>query len=287
MVGRKGITSLCDAGRALMAMGIVAAFAAPAAATTVIFNDFSSTSGLALNGSAAQTTTSDGKVIRLVPAAPGQGGTFFSSAAINAATFSTAFTFRISNPGGISDGTDVGADGLVFVVQSVSSSLGGSGGDMGYGGINHSVGVGFDTFQNSWDADSNHAEIIKNGDVTNELSHLFVSPNFDDGNLWHAWVDYDGTTLQVRANETGVYPATPLLSLSIDIPTILGQNTAYVGFTAGTGAAWGNHDITSWTYHDSFQPPTTGAPLPASVWAGLVLLAGLGARRVIRKRVTS
>jgi hypothetical protein len=44
--------------------------ARPALAVVVSFADFSDTTGLALNGSAAATTTSDGTVLRIVPAMP-------------------------------------------------------------------------------------------------------------------------------------------------------------------------------------------------------------------------
>ena len=70
-----------------------------------------------------------------------------------------------------------------------------------------------------------------------------VATNFDDGNIWFAWVDYDGTNLEVRTNQTGIRPAAADLSRALDIPDILNQSTSYVGLTSGTGADWGNHDI--------------------------------------------
>src|SRR5262249_29589623 len=157
--------------------------------------------------------------------------------------------------GGISDGTAVGADGFVFVVQPVSSSIGASGGGLGYQGVTPSVGVEFDTFHNGENSDpsSNHLGIDVNGSVTS-VATVDVSPDFDDGNLWFAWIDYDGTNLEVRANQTGVRPDDPLLSFAIDIPTTIGQDDAFVGFTAGTGSAFENQDIITWTYFDHFQP---------------------------------
>ena len=80
-----------------------------------------------------------------------------------------------------------------------------------------------------------------------------VEPDFDDGLQWYVWIDYDGTTLEVRANQTGFRPVAPLLTRDLDVPTIIDSDVAYVGFTSGTGADWGNHDIIDWSY-DIFVP---------------------------------
>ena len=92
---------------------------AQAGATTVVFSDFSSSAGLAINGSASANFNNGidpSPVLRLVPATTGQSGSAFSQTTLNASNFSTFFKFRITNPGGIYDGYQTGADGLVFVV---------------------------------------------------------------------------------------------------------------------------------------------------------------------------
>src|SRR5713226_890229 len=98
------------------------------------FPGLSSTAGLALSGNAAVTTTSDGKVLRLTPPLSFQAGGAFSSTSIafngSSDSFSTFFQFRITNVGGIDP-----ADGFVFVIQPLSSSIGGSGSGIGYSGI--------------------------------------------------------------------------------------------------------------------------------------------------------
>jgi hypothetical protein len=255
-----------------------------ALATVILYNDFSDTTGLDLNGSAAVVSTVDGQVLRLTPALNDRSGSTFSGVQVNAADFSTFFKFRITSPGGILfDGnTEVGADGIVFVVQSVSSSIGGAGGGIGYGGINNSVGVEFDTWHNSAlsDPSSNHVGIDTQGNLNHGVGAPYtvnVSPNFDDGEIWYAWIDYDGTDLEVRLNQTGIRPLDPLLARTIDIPTQLGAvNNAYVGFTSGTGADWGNHDILMWEYRTEFAPIgfSNGSfvPEPSS---GLLLIGGL------------
>lgn len=265
-------------------------------ATTIAFNDFSDTSILTLNGSATTGVTGDGAVLRLTPALANRSGSAFSSATISASTFSTYFEFRITSPGGpVFDlNTINGADGLVFVVQSVSSSIGGAGEGIGYAGIGTSVGVEFDTWgnANNYDPSSNHIGINVNGNV----NHGSGSPNtvnvgndglraegFDNGEIWYSWVDYDGTTLEVRLNDNAVRPGSAILSRTLDIPTILGVPDAYVGFTSGTGLDWGNHDILTWEYRDNFNPIDNQVPEPATVMLlglGLLGIAGIGRRKI-------
>ena len=250
-------------------------------AATAIFTDFSSTDGLTINANATATTTPDGEVMRLASASPWQSGSVFNSITLNAASFSTYFTFRLTNPGGASDGIEKGADGFAFLAQPIRSSLGESGGGLGYQWVSPSVGVEFDTFRNGWDTSSNHLGIAKNGAMSSSQT-IAVAPKFDDGKLWYAWIDYNGTTLEVRANESGERPASALLSYDLDIPTIIGTSQAYVGFTAGTGMAYANHEIFSWEYRDSYKPVGTATPIPETAvlfGAGLLGLTMLKSRK--------
>jgi hypothetical protein len=276
----------------LLGLALVAYCLVPgvAWATTVTFADFSDITGLTLTGDAAVVTTADGEILRLAEDTTWQGGSAFSSTVINAATFSTFFQFRITDPGGsLFDGnTESGADGIVFVVQSVSSSIGGTGLGIGYMGISPSIGVEFDTWHNSAnnDPDSNHVGINVNGVVDHGpgAPHtLGVSPRFDDGNVWSVWVDYDGTDLEVRANQTGIRPLDALLSRALDVAGILGQDSAFVGFTSATGLDYGNHDILNWEYRDNFNPiRTPPIPEPATIMLMGLGIAGIAARRFRR-----
>jgi hypothetical protein len=219
----------------------------------VNFNDFSGTAGLTLNGNAAGNVNNGidpNPVLRLAAAQTGQVGSTFTTLVEDIVTFSATFEFRITNPGGPHDGTDTGADGITFTIQGIGDTALGGGGSLGYSGIGASVAVEFDTWNNGGglnDPGSNHLGINTNGGFGGAT--LAVTPRFDDGNLWYAWIDYDGTTLEVRVNQAGVRPVAADLSRVIDIPTTIGSTTAHVGFTGATGGAFGDHDIVNWNFN--------------------------------------
>eukprot|EP01114_Cavostelium_apophysatum_P000034 TRINITY_DN10038_c0_g1_i1.p1 TRINITY_DN10038_c0_g1~~TRINITY_DN10038_c0_g1_i1.p1 ORF type:complete len:121 (+),score=7.71 TRINITY_DN10038_c0_g1_i1:477-839(+) len=88
-------------------------------------------SNFQLNGSAASLNpTGDGRIL-LTQAESGRGGSAFIRNSIPLigpngfkASFSTAFSFQMPNSGGIEDQDGKGADGIMFVVNSVTNQLG-------------------------------------------------------------------------------------------------------------------------------------------------------------------
>jgi hypothetical protein len=75
-----------------------------------------------------------------------------------------------------------------------------------------------------------------------------------------------------------IRPLAPLLSANVNLATVLGSTNAFVGFTSGTGSAYGNHDILTWEFRDTFNPivtpPGTGA-VPEPSTYGLMGALGL------------
>ena len=65
------------------------------------------------------------------------------------------------------------------------------------------------------------------------------------------------------------------------ISVVLGTNLAYVGFTSGTGAAGGYHDIVNWQFRDNFAP-INETPEPGSL--ALLGIAGLALGLTRRRR---
>lgn len=258
-------------------------FPSDVSATTISFSNFNSTTGLQLNGGAIPAFTGDGNIVRLAYQNV-QAGSLFTTNTVNVSRFSTSFSFRISDTGG--NATDpsgqTGADGLTFTIQFNSPSIvGNNGGGMGYGGIPQSLAVEFDTWfndePNTADPNSNHIGIDVNGSAKSLVTTDLIEPRFDDGNIWYAWIDYDGNTLEIRANQSGSEPSLPLLQYNINIQDLINGNMAYVGFTSGTGGSWGNHDIISWELKETSPVPEPTTML--LLGTGIVGLAGSRLRR--------
>ncbi len=269
-------------------------------AAALLFNDFSNLAGLQLNGNtssihgctggvgstcSAVTDTHGHRVLRLTNTTS-QAGSAFSTTAISLdqnASFSTSFQFHFT------DKQNGGADGIVFTLQTVSNTAGGSGGGIGYAGLSNSVGIEFDNWNNgAGDGNSdNHVGINIGGNINSVV--LNTSPGFtlDGGSLITAWVDYNGTNdlLEVRANTTGIRPGDALLSYTVDLVQELGSTDAFVGFTSGTGAAGADHDIVAWQFNSEFNPISTiGVPEPGTLAIIGVGLFGMGiARRRARR----
>ena len=225
--------------------------------STISYPDFADLSAWTLNGVTGvipNPVMSGGRPVLRLTDNLSQSGTAFLSDTVSLsgdASFSASFSFQISNASGIGDGDGPGADGIAFVLQTVSDTAGGLGGGIGYEGIAPSLGVEFDTYNNGArdQNDGNHAGIDLNGNVTS-IALAPVSPRFNDGGIWHAWVDFDGPTqlLEVRVSTDPLRPPAPLLQEVVDLVSVLGGTEAYVGFTSGTGAGGGWHDILSFYF---------------------------------------
>jgi hypothetical protein len=164
-------------------------------------------------------------------------------------SFSAYFSFRMWRPSGA---TELGADGIAFVVQNTMSSLPGEGKDIGYKGAGQSLTIEFDTFHNgeAKDPDNNHIGINLNGD-NKSLATATVPFPLNDGKVYHAWVDYDGAhqLLEVRVSPTSRRPEDPILAHTIDLQDGLASDV-FVGFTSATGSFRQQHEIHSFFFHN-------------------------------------
>jgi hypothetical protein len=80
------------------------------------------------------------------------------------------------------------------------------------------------------------------------------------GDAMRAHVTYDGTTLSMTVTDQ-VTNKTFSLSKAINIPQIVGANTAFVGFTGSTGGLSAIQKILTWTYSTQASNPVTSAPV--------------------------
>ncbi len=191
--------------------------------------------------------------------ASSEGALFFGADAPVGDAFSTQFSFEIRNPGGVRDdcGGNNGADGFTFVIHE--EVLGSAGGGLGVQGIDETVFVEFDTFCNSPNEDpsSNHIGIMIDGNVHHEgQTGANVEGSFEDGETWWAWIDYNGTMIEVFVAHENLKPEIPSLTREVDVAGVTGGSVRRIGFTGATGQAWENVIIKSWSFQGSAGEPS-------------------------------
>ena len=137
-----------------------------------------------------------------------------------------------------------GADGIAFVLQSLSVNAGGAGGGIGYYGVKPSFAVEYDTYSNfeSNDPYEDHSAIQINGEVAHNATNTVIGPkifstNIENG-LWHD-VKYTWTAATKNFQVFWEGSSTPFFSINYDISANVfsGSPFVYFGFTAAVGAA--------------------------------------------------
>src|SRR4029077_16337826 len=182
---------------------------------------------------------------------------------VNVQSFTNDFTFQFIN---------ASSDGMTFTIQNAgATALGPSGGGLGYGaplptsppGIPTSVAVKFDLFQNVHEGNNSTGLYTNGASPTSPSVTLGTSGNIvnlHSGDVLQVHMTYDGTTLAMTITDT-VTNATFTTSWAINIPATVGANTAFVGFTAGTGLQT-TTQIVTWTYSASGSTqPQAATPL--------------------------
>jgi hypothetical protein len=217
-----------------------------------------------------------GSTIRVSDTTGGTSGAAWFPVPVNVAQFSTAFNLQWGSNG----------QGMCFVIQNdppyatASRAINWSGGPtvvgaagnaLGYAGLDsengvsgkggtsyglrNSVAIAFDQF-----FVPNSVGIYTNG-ANPQGSQVATGLTFSSGHPFKVSLSYSGSTLSFTMTDT-VTGATFTHNFTIDIPTTVGGNTAYVGFTGGTGGAASVQAVQSWTYTAGSGQATT--PPPAS-----------------------
>lgn len=231
---------------------------------------FSANDGVLLSGRAALS----GSSIRLTDSSVySEAGAAWYAAPVNVQTFTANFTlkFTSANANGMtftiqnqnpasSDNSSLWVSGGPTALANSANGLGYSGSTGGVGGqiagLSNSVAVKFDLYTSP----GNTTGLYTNGAQPSTPQTTITGVNLKSGNPLNVAMTYDGTTLSMTLTDT-VTHGTFSTSWAVNIPSIVGGNTAYVGFTGATGGQNANQDVMSWTYSSSpGQTPTPAAP---------------------------
>jgi hypothetical protein len=194
-------------------------------------------SGFSLNGGA--TVTSAG-ALQLTDGNTVESRSAWFPTKVPVAGFTTDFTFQQLN---------ANADGMTFTIQADGvSAVGTGGGGLGYEGIPTSVAVKFDLHSNAGegvDSTGLYADGAAPTVPSVDLSSTAI--NLHSGDLMHAHLMYDGTNLTMTLTDT-VTNGSVVEVFPVNLPSVLGGSTAWVGFTGGTGGTTATQNVLSWTY---------------------------------------
>src|SRR5262249_12404052 len=207
----------------------------------------------------------------------GEATSVFYNSQVGLGQFSTTFTLRDTPTGG--------ADSLSFVLQADArgnTALGNGGGGGGYQGITNSIAIKFDLWTNAPHVST--TGLFTNGQspstsdqvppgsqdivLTDDSTHM----QFDDlgsGHPIQVTISYDGlNTLSEMVHDT-VSGKTFTHSYTINLAQSMMANSAFVGFTAGTGGVNSTQTIVNspGTFSPAL-PPSLAISAPASIAAG-------------------
>ncbi|GLW32821.1 hypothetical protein Areg01_57590 [Actinoplanes regularis] len=200
---------------------------------------------LALNGTASLITWNTGRrLIQLTSSGFQQMGSAWSTERVGLnRSFETSFKVYLHS-------SKHGADGIAFLFQGEGPrALGGWGGGLGLRGIEKSVAVAFDTYQNTDDPNSNHLAVILNGNPDRHLATATPSiPLF--GKPFVARISYNAEEHRLRVYVRGLYPRAVeklMLDEDVDVAQTTGAQEGWVGFTGSTGELVSRQDVYDWT----------------------------------------
>ncbi len=189
----------------------------------------------------------------------------------------------------------LGGDGFAFVLHSDrrgAKAIGGNGENLGFGGIENSIAIKFDTWTNTQEGSNDpfhdHISIhsaSKGINTSNAKTMLGYWRPIDlaDGRQHTVRIQYfpsivEYYTAYMTANDNllpylkdngegrrlgtlaifidnGIDKTEPIVAIPLNLSILLDlpQSMAYVGFTASTGLKWETHDILEWQWCDSIN----------------------------------
>ncbi|MGC2110193.1 MAG: chitobiase/beta-hexosaminidase C-terminal domain-containing protein [Candidatus Korobacteraceae bacterium] len=204
--------------------------------------------GLALNGAASI----NGNALQLTDGNSGERASAWYTTKVNVQAFTQDFSLLLSNARG---------DGMTFVIQnSGQTAIGPGGAGLGYGatspggtlGIPASVAVKFDLYNNFGEGSNSTGLYLNGASPTIPAVNMNGSGvSLHSGDVLNVHMTYDGFTLSMTITDT-VTTRSFIASWQVDIPSLMGGTTAYVGFTGASGGATATQQVLNWTFASPF-----------------------------------
>jgi hypothetical protein len=205
-------------------------------------------------GAASFTASGSGWQMQGTPSAPIMSANRLELTSSLGSTARSAFLLAQQNASFFNvsfDYTDTtglgGADGATFCIQNApagAAALGGGGGTLGYGGITPSVALAFNIYQ----PNVYGIAFPINGATVASGSYMPINPVLVGQNTdpIHVNLNYSGATL-VASFKDLVTSATFTTNVTVNIPSIVGGNNAYFGFTGADGGVSSTQVISNFT----------------------------------------
>ena len=186
-------------------------------------------------------------VLTLTDGGGSEASAFWFATPLNINAFSASWTYQATPT---SSGATM-ADGMAFVIQNDTrgtGALGGAGGALAYGGITPSAALEFNLYPNN----TVGIALRVNG-ATGAPYNPTTPVDFSNGDLIGVSVHYDGGTLSVTLNDTNQSTSYTTNMNVGGLADVVGGDTAYIGFTGGTGGIAANQAVSNFQF----------TPLPA------------------------
>jgi Concanavalin A-like lectin/glucanases superfamily/Bacterial lectin/PA14 domain len=176
-------------------------------------------------------------VLTLTDGGVGEARSCFLDYPVYIGHFTASFTFQ--------DIGGAGADGAAFVLQNSPmglTALGGGGGGLGFFGISPSAGLEMDVY-----AGSTPGIAFRVNGATGGPYSSTAPVSLPSGHPINCTVTYDGTTATLTMVDT-VAGTSFTTNYTASLPSLVGQNTAYVGFTGASGGVASFIQISNFTF---------------------------------------
>ncbi len=233
------------------------------------------------NGSPPPTVTNNDLTLTTVAIQGDANAAWYNTQQNVAKSWTASFTWQLSGQSSPNFGP---GDGFLFVVQSEgTNAVSGSGGFKGYAayntnpGITPSAAIGIENYPGAYGVqfgnDGTLSYISVGGGGTG--GSTFLSSDTNPINFTVAY-NSSAQTLSITGTDPLISADTfTQTKYAVNIGTIVGGTTGYIGFTGGTGGASETQNLTNFAY-------STVVPEPASL--AVFAVGGVGLLLIGRKR---